>query len=284
MEQGTPEWLEMRKNYLGASDAPIVMKVSPWSTPFQLWRKKLGLVEDEPENDNIRYGKAMEPIARKAYEKHTNNLVTPEIIFHPEKKFMMASLDGLSLNGDIIVEIKTANKNDHQLAKEGKIPKKYFPQLQHQLDCLPGAVLHYWSYHKDEGVLVEVERDDEYIERLVSEEERFWKCVQDFEAPPLTSADYVEFSNDTEWLSLINEAREVDELEKALKERKERNRNALKNKAGGQSALGNGAKFTKIVKPGLIDWKALCEERSISRDEQEQFRKSPVEQWRLSLS
>jgi len=68
MEQGTPEWLEMRKNYLGASDAPIVMKVSPWSTPFQLWRKKLGLVEDEPENDNIRYGKAMEPIARKAYE------------------------------------------------------------------------------------------------------------------------------------------------------------------------------------------------------------------------
>ena len=40
--QGTSEWLENRKNHIGASDAPVVMGVSPWDTPYKLWENKLG--------------------------------------------------------------------------------------------------------------------------------------------------------------------------------------------------------------------------------------------------
>ena len=30
-----------------ASDTPVVLGVSPWRTPYQLWQHKLGLVEPE---------------------------------------------------------------------------------------------------------------------------------------------------------------------------------------------------------------------------------------------
>jgi predicted phage-related endonuclease len=43
MQQQTPEWLEFRKNKIGASDAPIIMETSPWKTPYQLWLEKLSL-------------------------------------------------------------------------------------------------------------------------------------------------------------------------------------------------------------------------------------------------
>ncbi len=43
--QHSNEWLELRKNKIGASDAPIIMKVSPWKTPYRLWEEKLGLTE-----------------------------------------------------------------------------------------------------------------------------------------------------------------------------------------------------------------------------------------------
>ena len=39
LEQGTYEWLEWRMGGLGASDAPVVMGVSPYSTSRTLWER-----------------------------------------------------------------------------------------------------------------------------------------------------------------------------------------------------------------------------------------------------
>ena len=39
--QQTDEWLEMRRNKIGASDAPIIMEVSPYKKPNQLMEDKL---------------------------------------------------------------------------------------------------------------------------------------------------------------------------------------------------------------------------------------------------
>ncbi len=43
MQQNTPEWLEYRKTKIGASDAPILMNCSPWSSPYDLWMEKKGM-------------------------------------------------------------------------------------------------------------------------------------------------------------------------------------------------------------------------------------------------
>lgn len=278
MKQGTQEWLDVRKSYIGASDAPCVMGVG-FKTPLQLWEQKVGLKEDEPENYAMRYGKAMEPIARKAYEKHTNNLVTPEVIFHPQHKFMMASLDGINFNGDVILEIKCTNEEDHNLAKKGKIPEKYWPQLQHQLDCCPEAVLHYWSFHKECGVLVEVNREEGYIKDLISKESEFWEKVQTFDPPSLSEKDYTHISS-PEWNSLELERIEIDKMKKQLKKRDEENKLSLLKISEGQSALGRRIKLTVYHEKGRVDYSSIPELENVDLDA---YRKKPTKKVRLTV-
>ena len=39
--QQSEEWLEFRRSRIGASDAPIIMGVSPWKTHYKLWVEKI---------------------------------------------------------------------------------------------------------------------------------------------------------------------------------------------------------------------------------------------------
>ncbi|MDQ1280047.1 MAG: hypothetical protein QG670_1309 [Thermoproteota archaeon] len=278
MEQNTQEWLDVRKNHIGASDAPIIMGVSPWRTPYQLWQEKLGIGACQAENSAMRYGKQMEEPARLAYEKYTGNLVSPEVVFHPTKKFMMASLDGLSFDRSIAVEIKNSNADDHQHAKNGKVPTKYYPQVQHQLACLGINLLHYFSYRDGEGVIVEVERDHSYIESLYAEEESFWNKVLNLDSPELGERDFVKITDEdftrlaSEWGNLTKQL--------ALLEKKEKEyRAALIARANGQNAKGNGITLTKIMRKGAVDYKKVPELIGIDL---EVYRKEPVESWRIT--
>lgn len=280
MLQNSPEWHQLRKKHLGASDAPVVMGVSPWKTPLQLWEEKLGLRKEPGDNTAMKYGRDMEEPARQAYERHTNILVTPEVIFHPTKKFMMASLDGISFDRKIILEVKNANEEDHEAAKKGKVPEKYYPQLQHQLDCEPASMLHYWSFHKGKGVLVEVERNNDYIKTLVEEEECFWQHVVDFEAPELLAKDYRELIDDQEWMEIKRERADLVELQKALDKREHENRRRALNKAAGQSIRGAGLKLTRIVEKGRVDYKAIPELEGVDLTV---YRKTPIEKWRFDF-
>ncbi len=45
--QGSAEWHEHRRKHRNASETPVVLGVSPWQTPYQLWQYKLGLIEPE---------------------------------------------------------------------------------------------------------------------------------------------------------------------------------------------------------------------------------------------
>ena len=41
MQQGTPEWLALRKTKITATDACVIMGSSRWKTKTQLYREKL---------------------------------------------------------------------------------------------------------------------------------------------------------------------------------------------------------------------------------------------------
>lgn len=278
MEQNTKEWHELRKNHIGASDAPVIMGVSPWRTPYQLWQEKLGIGQAQVETGAMRYGKQMEEPARQAYEKYTGNLVSPEVIFHPTKKFMMASLDGLSFDRSIAVEIKTSNADDHQHAKNGRIPDKYYPQVQHQLACLGINMLHYFSYRDGEGVIVEVERDHAYIESLYKEEESFWNKVLNLDAPDLGERDFVKI-DDEDFVRLASEWGNLTKQLALLEKKEKEYRAALIERANGHNVKGNGITLTKIVRKGAVDYKKVPELIGVDL---EVYRKEPVESWRIS--
>ncbi len=276
--QGSHEWLEMRKSHIMASDAPIIMGQSPWKTPYQLWEEKLGLRNPPSMNDAMRRGHELEPIARQAYNDHTHLCAEPEVVFHPEIKWMGASLDGLSLDRSIVVEIKCPGIKDHQLACDGKVPDKYYAQLQHQLAVINLNLLHYFSYRDGEFHLIEVIRDEKYIENLYSEEGDFWKKMQDFQPPELSDRDYVQ-KMDEGWLQTAQNWASVSTKLKSLKDTEKVYRESLIQMSMGQNCQGGGIKIQKILRKGSVDYKTIPE---LSGVDLEEYRKEPVESWRIT--
>ena len=102
--QGSPQWHEHRRRYRNASETAAVLGVSPWTTPYQLWLQRLGRAEVKINPAMVR-GTELEPAAREAYERLTGNVMEPLVMVDGEYS---ASLDGITLDGGLILEIKTA--------------------------------------------------------------------------------------------------------------------------------------------------------------------------------
>jgi putative phage-type endonuclease len=176
-EQSTEEWLSWRRGGIGASDAPVVMGLSPWQKEGELLLLKTGQRLERPANDAMQRGKRLEPVARLAYVNHTGIDVAPVCVQSREHPWMRASLDGLSADGQHVVEIKCPGEKDHCLAASGCVPEKYFPQLQHILAVTGLGEIFYWSFRFDHTVLLKVERDESFIAELLEKEIAFWTRV-----------------------------------------------------------------------------------------------------------
>ncbi|MDX1532827.1 MAG: YqaJ viral recombinase family protein [Nitrosopumilaceae archaeon] len=280
IEQGTKEWLRLRKNYIGASDAPIIMGESPYKTPYQLWEEKLNLVKDKESNPAMRRGNFLEPIARQAYIDYTGNEVFPMLAFHESIDFMMASLDGITMDYQLPVEIKCPNEEDHQLAKKGQIPTKYYAQIQHQIAVVNCDSAHYFSFRDDDIALVEVERNDDYITKMCIKETEFWKGLVNFEAPELTEKDVV-VVNDPEWDFISSQWKDLKKSIEDLSIFEKQYREQLIALCDGQTSQGNGVKVQKITRKGNVDYSKIRELKDVSLNK---YRKKPVESWRLSIN
>lgn len=152
LTQNTPEWHEYRRKKIGASDAPIIMEASPWKTPYQLWLDKTCKMTS-PSTLPQKRGLEMEEAARQSFEKMTGMIMFPKVMEHSEIDWMMASLDGIDMEGTAIVEIKCPGQVDHDIAKQGEIPEKYIPQLQHQLAVTGLEMVYYFSFDGFDGVI-----------------------------------------------------------------------------------------------------------------------------------
>ena len=278
MEQNSKEWHDFRKNHVGASDAPIIMGVSPWKTVYQLWEEKLGLLEHQRPNEAMKRGLELEPIARQAYNDYTGNDAVAKVVVHPEYKWMSASLDGLSKCGTIPVEIKCPGYDDHLKAVNGEIPEKYFPQLQHQLAVLGVNMLHYFSYRNGEYCLIAVHRDNTYIDRLIELEKKFWYNVQSFTPPDLSDKDYQE-KCDKDWLETVQLYRQSSLELKEAKERENLYKEQLIKMSGGRNCRGGGIKLQKIIRKGSIDYSKIPEITSLDL---EKYRKDSISSWRIT--
>ena len=93
--QQSQEWLDYRKSKIGASDAPVIMGVSPWCTPYKLWMQKNDLIPDTYKSRAMSRGIAMEDTARAFFSLETGVLVEPSVVVHSDLDWMIASLDGL---------------------------------------------------------------------------------------------------------------------------------------------------------------------------------------------
>src|SRR5690349_14952348 len=106
LDQGSPEWHQWRKSKIGGSDAPIIMQIYPWKNRMDLWKEKVGIKENNFSNDNIERGIKLEPIARSFISKEMGLEFEPIVAEHSSLKWMGVSLDGISKDKKVAIEIK----------------------------------------------------------------------------------------------------------------------------------------------------------------------------------
>ena len=179
LQQGTREWLEWRHNGIGASDASTIMGENRFSSAAALLREKRGPVRDSFQNEAMALGKRLEPEARKRYIAKTGKDVRPVCLQSTQYHWLRASLDGLTENHDAVVEIKCGRSAYWSTAKSRSVPDYYYGQIQHIMAVTGLDSLDFWCYWPDNPeLLLPVERDEDYIELLLSKELQFWNDVQ----------------------------------------------------------------------------------------------------------
>lgn len=149
LPQGSNEWHQHRLHHRNASETAIVMGVSPWMTPFELWELRTDR-RTQSVNAAMHRGTQLEPEARAAYEATTGHVMQPLVLVDGEYS---ASLDGMTLDGKLVVEIKCPFRGQHsklwQHALAGEIPTHYGWQIQHQLMVSKAEIANFYVYDSE---------------------------------------------------------------------------------------------------------------------------------------
>jgi putative phage-type endonuclease len=191
--QGSPEWHEHRAKYRNASETAVVMGASPWQTPYQLWELRTGRRQPEV-NAAMARGTALEPQARAAYEALTGHVMQPLVLVDGAYS---ASLDGLTFDGELIVEIKCPVRGCTSTLWKAQIPAHYD---EHQLMVSKAAMAHLYVFdgEQQEGLLLEVAADPARWKRIQQAWDDFMRCLATDTPPDLTERDKV-IRKDEEW-------------------------------------------------------------------------------------
>lgn len=278
------EWLEWRLDGIGGSDAPVIMGVSPWKSYHKLWVEKATRVYEDIENEAMRRGKALEEPARQKFEEMLDVIVFPKTAVHPDFHYMRASIDGIDIEGKIGVEIKNANKEDHAEAKSGRVPEKYYPQVQHCIYVFGLEKMYYFSASFTNGItgegdfaIVDVPRDEKFLAEYLPKAKEFWDSVTRRIEPPRGFKDPIEFDSSCE--DMLERAkflkRRVKNDEKELDKIKE----DLKKASNNMSAKGFGMSLSADLFEGRMDLEKL--KLDYPNIDFEIYKKPPSVRWSL---
>ena len=236
-----------------------MLGVSPWQTPYQLWQLKTGRAQPEPPNAAMAWGTRMEPQARLAYEDRTGLVMEPLVLVDGEYS---ASLDGLTLDGKLLLEVKCPAKGKAsalwQAAAAGEILEHYRWQIQHQLMVSGAELAHLFVWTEDEAVLLEHAPDPDSFTILRDGWDAFWHHLTTDTPPPLTEGDTV-VRTDEAWIAAARQyialSAQADEIGDKLVEAKKR----LLGLAKHTSEHGAGVAVSTYWKSGTIDYKRLVQ-------------------------
>jgi putative phage-type endonuclease len=191
------DWLAVRKQGIGSSDAGAAVGLNPYKSQLELWIEKTGRdatlpkIDPQDEESPAYWGNVLEPIVAWHYSKRTGKKVRRinAVLQHPDPElpWMLANIDREVMGADDvqILECKTAGINGARLWKEG-VPEYVQLQVMHQLavtgkQAADVAVL-LGGQHVE---IHRIERDEQMIDRLIELERKFWQYVQTDTPPPV---------------------------------------------------------------------------------------------------
>ena len=292
------EWLVVRKQGIGSSDAAAAVGLNPYKSQLELWLEKTGRdtslpkLDPQDEDSPAYWGNILEPIVATHYTKRSGHRVrrVNAVLQHPDPKlaWMLANIDREVIGAPEvqILECKTAGINGARLWKEG-VPEYVQLQVMHQLavtgkQAADVAVLlggQYLEVHR-------IERDESMIARLIDLERLFWDYVVSDTPPPADgtasaeaalrclypedNGQTLDFSQHTELASTYLELRAVRQRIAQQETREAQLKQVL------QQAMGEAtrAEFAE----GYISWKKSKD--SIALDVEQMLKDKPYLQAR----
>ena len=245
-----------RWRYIGGSDIPAIMGISPFKTRFQLLQEKARIVEpDFKGNECTEYGNVMEPKIRDYVNETFNRNFAPDVLMNGVFRF---NLDGLDKECCEVLEIKTTSQIHGKLEDY----KVYLVQLLPYMR-MAGAVRGFLAVYQrpddfDETfnplllTVHEVLIDDysDLLEEIDTQVEIFKKDLEKLRENPfiteeeLQPIEVVEYANKV--LALEQQLESMKQLEKELKSAKTELKRLMQENDVKKWITPNGTKITLI--------------------------------------
>ena len=191
-EVDSPEWRAARSQGLGGSEIAAVLGLSPWCSKFTLWHRKAGMVDQEPDNASMSWGRRLEdPIADKFAETHSHlRLVRTGTWRSKERPWQIANPDRFAYGVPSgILECKTAHAMNGWEWDNG-VPVYYRTQGLWYLDVFGMTTCHF-------AVLIggsdyrefTVEYDKVEVRLMRDAAEEFLSSIRDGRRPAIDESD-----------------------------------------------------------------------------------------------
>src|SRR5436190_3350532 len=259
-----------RRAFVGGSDARIIMGDDEVAL-LRLWREKRGEIEPEDLTGNliVQLGTVTEHLNRHWYERNTGQVVTEvqRRIFHPVKRWMAATLDGIVESTGAVFEAKFMLP---WTFSEEAAAEKHTAQLQHNM-WVTNATNAVLSIITGGGKWVEIKicADSLYQHLLLTAEKKFWRCVESGEPPRLFGVDpprarieavrIVDMSSSNAWAEFSGAFRRTRDAYLEHENAKAELKDLMPEDA--KEAMGHGIR-AKRSKSGVVSFDVLSMEAS----------------------
>lgn len=190
------EWLKHRQSGIGSSEVATIVGLNPYETPYQLWRRKLGIDPPKQENFAMRAGHYLEDAVAQFWHDETGRDVVKSsagdwLIVSNERPYMRVSpdrtywLSDKHNNDKGILECKTTQKS----IDGNDIPKYWFCQVQYQLgvaELQQGSLA--WLCSGREFGYKDLKFVPDFFGWLSEEVDKFWyDCIQGKQEPHMSN-------------------------------------------------------------------------------------------------
>ena len=174
------EWLALRRQYIGGSDAAAVVGLNPFSSPYSLWAEKTGRVPGFAGNLATEVGTYLEDFVAQKFAATGKKVRRVNRSFlNSDFPWAIANIDRDVVGEDAGLEIKTTSELNMKSFKGGEYPANYYVQAVHYL-AVTGKARWYLAVligNRDFRIFT-IERDEAEIAALMDAERDFWEHVQ----------------------------------------------------------------------------------------------------------
>lgn len=188
------EWLEIRRGYIGGSDAGAVAGCNPYVGPYGVWLDKTGgAMGNDGGSIVTEVGSYLEQFVADKFTETTGKKVQKVnfVLVNEQYPWACADIDRRIVGEDAILECKTTNSfGNAKLIRSGEYPMTWYCQMMHYL-AVTGAKKAYLAVliASRDFQIFELERDEAEIESLMNMEWKFWEHVKDGTPPVPNAAD-----------------------------------------------------------------------------------------------